>query len=147
MRDPNRHILSYIKTRCTPSNNPSHTVQPGFNRPSRIIDREDDYRKRRLNRIISPERVDPFALGDKTPDPSVRTYADIMREEAHKREKEETLRVIAKKKQEEAERRAKEQSEAPTRAQQAAAPEPAANGKRRNRWDLSGGTKEDGPAK
>lgn len=121
-------------------------LQPGFNRPSRIIDREDDYRKRRLNRIISPERVDPFALGEKTPDPSVRTYADIMREEAHKREKEETLRVIAKKKQEEAERRAKEQSEAPTRAQQAAAPQPAAaNGKRRNRWDKSGGEEE--PAK
>ena len=69
----------------------------GFNKPRRIIDREDDYRRRRLNQIISPERHDPFAAGEKTPDPSVRTYADVMREEALKREKEETLRAKAKK--------------------------------------------------
>eukprot|EP00252_Welwitschia_mirabilis_P022937 TRINITY_DN6357_c0_g2_i1.p1 TRINITY_DN6357_c0_g2~~TRINITY_DN6357_c0_g2_i1.p1 ORF type:complete len:163 (+),score=30.37 TRINITY_DN6357_c0_g2_i1:54-542(+) len=72
--------------------------ESGFKKPQRIIDREDDYRKRRLNRIISPERNDAFALGDKTPDASVRTYADIMKEAALKREKEETLRLIANKK-------------------------------------------------
>ncbi|RVX04900.1 Splicing factor 3B subunit 1 [Vitis vinifera] len=54
----------------------------GFKKPQRIIDREDDYRRRR-------------------------TYADVMREEALKREKEETLKAIAKKKKEEEE--AKEQ--------------------------------------
>ncbi|GLT54314.1 hypothetical protein SLA2020_275210 [Shorea laevis] len=57
----------------------------GFKKPQRIIDREDDYRKRRLNRVISPERHDAFAAGENTPDPSVRTYADVMREEALKR--------------------------------------------------------------
>lgn len=46
----------------------------------RIIDREDEYRRKRLDRIISPERHDPFAAGEATPDPSVRTYADAMRE-------------------------------------------------------------------
>ncbi|KAL3686845.1 hypothetical protein R1sor_013154 [Riccia sorocarpa] len=69
----------------------------GFRKPQRIIDREDDYRKRRLRRALSPERHDAFAAGSKTPDVSVRTYADVMREEMLKRETEETLRLIAKK--------------------------------------------------
>ncbi|CAI5475130.1 unnamed protein product [Closterium sp. Yama58-4] len=89
----------------------------GFKKPSRIIDREDDYRRRRLHRIISPDRHDAFAMGDATPDAAVRTYADVIKEEALKREKEETLRQIAKKKAEEAERKAAELSSAPTKAQ------------------------------
>ncbi|KAG9444264.1 hypothetical protein H6P81_015604 [Aristolochia fimbriata] len=103
----------------------------GFKKPSKIIDREDEYRQRRLNRIISPERNDPFAMGEKTPDVNVRTYADIMKEEALKREKEETLRAIAMKKKEEEENKAldrgKDASTAPAQATQ----------KRRNRWDQS----------
>ncbi|KAK4766344.1 hypothetical protein SAY87_007986 [Trapa incisa] len=100
----------------------------GFKKPQRIIDREDDYRRRRLNRVISPDRHDAFAAGDKTPDVSVRSYADVMREEALKREKEETLRAIAKKKKEEEEagKGAEKEKEVV-----AAAP------KRRNRWDQS----------
>ncbi|XP_022985010.1 splicing factor 3B subunit 1-like [Cucurbita maxima] len=100
----------------------------GFKKPQRIIDREDDYRKRRLNRVISPERHDAFAAGEKTPDPSVRTYAEVMREEALKREREETLRAIAKKKEEE--EAAKASGEKPKES--AAVPQ-----KRRNRWDQS----------
>ncbi|KAK4404688.1 Splicing factor 3B subunit [Sesamum angolense] len=93
----------------------------GFKQPSKIIDREDDYRRRRLNRIISPERNDPFL--DKTPGPEVRTYADVMREEALKRKEEEVKREIAKKKKEKEETKAKEKDvEKP---------------KKRNRWDMS----------
>ncbi|XP_059065494.1 uncharacterized protein LOC131032362 [Cryptomeria japonica] len=99
----------------------------GFKKPQRIIDREDDYRKRRLNRIISPDRNDAFAMGDKTPDTAVRTYADVMREEALKREKEETLRLIAKKHQEE-----KEKGKEAGATQQDVS---QASQKRRNRWD------------
>ncbi|KAM3288470.1 Splicing factor 3B subunit 1 [Capsicum chinense] len=109
----------------------------GFNKPSKIIDREDDYRRRRLNRVISPERNDPFL--DKTPGPEVRTYADVMREEALKRQKEELMKEIAKKKKEEMEKAAdgrdskeKEVVEKPVQ-------------KRRNRWDQSqdeGGVKK-----
>ncbi|KAF2294154.1 hypothetical protein GH714_007933 [Hevea brasiliensis] len=102
----------------------------GFKKPSKIIDREDEYRRRRLNRVISPDRHDAFAAGEKTPDPSVRTYADVMREEALKREKEETLKAIAKKKKEE-EEAAKEGRETTAAATKEAAP------KRRNRWDQS----------
>ncbi|KAL5981994.1 Splicing factor 3B subunit 1 [Asimina triloba] len=104
----------------------------GFKKPQKIIDREDDYRKRRLNRIISPDRNDAFAMGDKTPDPSVRTYVDVMKEEALKRQKEETLREIAKKKKEEEEKKASE-----GQRDSAAAPVQAAAQKRRNRWDQS----------
>ncbi|OVA13817.1 Splicing factor 3B subunit 1 [Macleaya cordata] len=99
----------------------------GFKKPSKIIDREDDYRRRRLNRMISPDRNDAFAMGDKTPDASVRTYADVMKEEALKKEREDTMREIAKKKKEEEEKgkaveREKDDGSAPVQ-------------KRRNRWD------------
>ncbi|XXG52688.1 hypothetical protein AAC387_Pa03g0947 [Persea americana] len=99
----------------------------GFKKPQKIIDREDDYRRRRLNQIISPERHDAFT--DKTPDPSARTYADVMKEEALKRQKEELLREIGKKKKEEEEKKAseKDSGSAPLQASQ----------KRRNRWDQS----------
>ncbi|GAB2293651.1 Splicing factor 3B subunit 1 [Dionaea muscipula] len=105
----------------------------GFRRPQKIIDREDDYRKRRFNRIISPDRNDAFAMGDKTPDVNIRTYADVMREEAFKREKEETLKLIADKKKEEEKKKEKE-------ADGDLAP---AATKRRNRWDLSQGEQTD----
>ncbi|KAG6411756.1 hypothetical protein SASPL_129840 [Salvia splendens] len=103
----------------------------GFKQPGKIIDREDDYRRRRLNRIISPERNDPFQ--DKTPGPEVRTYVDVMKEEALKRKEEEVRREIAKRKKEEEENKEKDKDvEKP---------------KKRNRWDMSqdenaGGTKK-----
>ena len=36
--------------------------------------------------LISPARADVFADGGKTPDPSQRTYSDVMREQALKAE-------------------------------------------------------------
>ncbi|KAJ4897290.1 hypothetical protein Rs2_24084 [Raphanus sativus] len=72
----------------------------GFKPRQTIAEREGEYRNRRLNRVLSPDRVDPFAMGEKTPDPSVRTYSDHMRETAVQREREETLRLVAKKKKE-----------------------------------------------
>uniref|UniRef100_J3LCV6 Splicing factor 3B subunit 1 domain-containing protein n=1 Tax=Oryza brachyantha TaxID=4533 RepID=J3LCV6_ORYBR len=46
----------------------------------RVFDREGEYHRRHLTRGISPDRHDPFAHADSTPDPSMRTYADAMRE-------------------------------------------------------------------
>ncbi|BAS76931.1 Os02g0142300, partial [Oryza sativa Japonica Group] len=43
----------------------------------------------------------PFAAGEATPDPSVRTYADAMRENDLQKQKEQLLRDIAQKKKEE----------------------------------------------
>ena len=43
--------------------------------------------------MISPTRNDAFAMGDQTPDASVRTYADVMREQALARERDNTMQV------------------------------------------------------
>ncbi|KAM7271624.1 hypothetical protein ACFE04_030838 [Oxalis oulophora] len=104
----------------------------GLRKPSRIIDREDDYRKRRLNRIISPDRHDAFAAGEKTPDPNSRTYAEVMKENALKVREQETLRLIAAKKKKEEEEAGQKESQQPAQ-------------KRRNRWDKP--TEEDVGAK
>lgn len=109
----------------------------GFKPRQSIAEREGDYRNRRLNRVLSPDRVDAFAMGEKTPDPSVRTYTDHMRETALQREREETMRLIAKKKKEEEEAAKLQKDSAPP------PPPPASSSKRRNRWDHSG---EDGGA-
>lgn len=102
----------------------------------RIIDREDDYRKRRLNRVLSPERADAFALGDKTPDARVRTYADTLREAQLERERDNTIRNIQQKQRDEEEAAAAAADHArPTKASGAMAPPPQQEGKRRNRWD------------
>ncbi|OMO63584.1 Armadillo-like helical [Corchorus olitorius] len=86
----------------------------GFRKPSRIIDREDGYKRRRFNRVLSHD-----------------AYADVMRERALEREKEETLRAIAKKKEEEA------------KAEKESSGAAALVTKRRNRWDQS---QDDGPS-
>lgn len=123
----------------------------GFEQPKSIYEREDDYRRRRLNRIISPDRNDAFAMGDKTPDARVRTYADIMREQQLQRELDNTMVNIAKKKKEEAEAAAAAaaagKAAAPSATTTSSMPAPAASagdaaaaaaaGKRRNRWDQS----------
>ena len=103
----------------------------GLRKPQKIIDREGEYHQKRLKQVISPERHDPFSAGEKTPDPSVRTYADVMREQALKREKEETLKAIAKKKKEEEEAAKAAPPHAPPAQQQ------QQQQKRRNRWDQS----------
>eukprot|EP00124_Ichthyophonus_hoferi_P006039 Ihof_evm1s1143 gene=Ihof_evmTU1s1143 len=64
---------------------------------NRIADREDEYHARRRNRIISPERHDPFA-GGVTPDTrNVRTYTDIMHEQQINRDSEQVKKKIAEK--------------------------------------------------
>ncbi|CAA7034833.1 unnamed protein product [Microthlaspi erraticum] len=100
----------------------------GFKPRETIAEREGEYRNRRLNRVLSPERVDPFAMGDKTPDPSVRTYNDHMRETATKRELEETKRLIGQKLKDEEEDAKKQKDSAPL----------PSSSKRRNRWGEAG---------
>jgi hypothetical protein len=163
------------------------------------VDREDDYRKRRLNRVISPARNDALTMvrpprrgcggnahaparavraprrrppprgrntltrlarrrrpprappqGDQTPDASVRTYADVMREQQLAREREAVVRALADKQKENAEageaarRAAALDAMQPTKSSGVEAPAPSsssagsqagAGDKRRNRWD------------
>uniref|UniRef100_A0A0E0JZU3 Uncharacterized protein n=1 Tax=Oryza punctata TaxID=4537 RepID=A0A0E0JZU3_ORYPU len=49
-------------------------------RSRRVADREGEYHRRHPVRGISPDRHDPFAAAEATPDPSTRTYADAMRD-------------------------------------------------------------------
>lgn len=65
----------------------------------RIIDRENDYKRRRLNRQLSPQRNDPIAMGDQTPDQKTRTYAEVMREQQLEREREATVRNLQRREQ------------------------------------------------
>lgn len=108
-----RRLASYTGHAVAAADIPRAAEDDGLPKKSqRIIDREDDYRRRRLARIISPERHDPFAAGEATPDPSVRTYADAMRENDLQKQKEQLLRDIAQKKKEE-EEKAKEKKALP----------------------------------
>ena len=107
----------------------------------KIAEREDDYRRRRLAQMISPARNDAFLMGDKTPDASTRTYADIIKANQLAQEKQNTLRNIADKQKAEAEEVAADRAR-PTKASMGAAPPPVpaavdAKGskKRGNRWD------------
>ncbi|CAH9090654.1 unnamed protein product [Cuscuta epithymum] len=75
----------------------------GFNKPSQIMDREEEYLKcGRLDNVPSPERNDRF--WDKTPGPEVRAYADVLKEKALNSHKEDLLRGIANKQEEGKER-------------------------------------------
>lgn len=107
-------------------------LQPDAFTGRKIIDREDEYKKRRLNQKLSPERVDAYAAGEQTPAAHLLTYAEIMKQKQLEREQANTLENIAK---------AKEQAAAAVAAAGAAAAAttaaPAAVGqKRRNRWDV-----------
>ncbi|RLN49617.1 hypothetical protein BBJ28_00002632 [Nothophytophthora sp. Chile5] len=65
---------------------------------TRIVDRENSYRKRRFDRMLSPERGDAF--GGKTP---ARSYKDIMQGQQLDMERAEVVRKIQQKREEEAE--------------------------------------------
>lgn len=124
-----------------PINSTNDAGDNEFGTSRRIIDREDDYRRRRLNQILSPDRHDAFAAGEKTPDPSKRSYADVMRDEALKREREETIRLISKKKKEEEEAGKAAPVQEKEKSQQ------NQQQKRRNRWDQNQNLEEGGVKK
>ncbi|KAK3815202.1 MAG: splicing factor 3B subunit 1 [Benniella sp.] len=91
----------------------------------RIIDREDDYNKRRLNRVLSPSRQDPFAKDNDAAGTEARSYTDVMKEAAFQREEQRILLKIAEKKKEAQK----------TTGQDAPPPPPPAGRKRR--WDVA----------
>ncbi|KAJ3103763.1 Splicing factor 3B subunit 1 [Phlyctochytrium planicorne] len=80
----------------------------------RIIDREDDYRKQRLQRQLSPERVDAFSAGGPGVEKeggSARSYREVMKEAELDREYDKTMKKV-KEKQEELRREAQDAREA-----------------------------------
>ncbi|KAJ3042749.1 Splicing factor 3B subunit 1 [Rhizophlyctis rosea] len=127
-------------------------------RPSRrIADRESEYHARRLNRQLSPERVDAFS--GQPGSEGARSYAEVMREAELNKEEERVRQAVEKKKAKEAEERrhipaeelqkqAQMQAEVALKAQQLAraAQEAAADGtsgKRKRRWDQEAPAEEE----
>ncbi|CAH2990692.1 unnamed protein product [Chilo suppressalis] len=92
-----------------------------------IADREDEYRQMRRRMIISPERIDPFAEGGKTPDVGSRTYTEIMKEQYLRAEETELRKKLLE--------RAREGTLKPVAQSNGEAPKSAA--KRKGRWDQS----------
>ncbi|KAI8917524.1 armadillo-type protein [Powellomyces hirtus] len=115
-------------------------------RPSRkISDRESEYHARRLNRRLSPERVDAFS--DQAASTSARSYAEVMREAELDREHADLQRKLQEKqKEDEARRKEMEQSgdlQAQAQAQAKAAVEKAkaaaaSGAPKKRRWDQAG---------
>jgi len=69
----------------------------------KIIEREDKYHQRRMNRMLSPERVDAFKhdTGSKGGIvPQKRTYYDIITEQNLQNERADVLRKVAQKEEE-----------------------------------------------
>lgn len=103
---------------------------------TRIVDRENDYRKRRFERMLSPERGDVFAGA--TPQ---RSYKEIMQSQRLDAERAEVIRKIQQKKEDEAELKEKqEELRQKVQEQQAAAgdAEGAKKKRKRMRWDATG---------
>ncbi|KAI8999953.1 splicing factor 3B subunit 1 [Gaertneriomyces semiglobifer] len=111
-------------------------------RPSRrIADRESEYHARRLNRRLSPERVDAFSKDTATGE--ARSYAEVMREAQLDRDQAELQRRILEKRKEDEEKMkemaASGELQEQARAQAQAAMEKAkAVATRKRRWDEDG---------
>ncbi|KAF5193644.1 splicing factor 3B subunit, partial [Thalictrum thalictroides] len=107
----------------------------GYRKRERIIDREDEYKRRRYSREISPDRNDPFVLGDKTPDVLKSTYAEVMKEQILRREKEEILREIVKKKTKEEDEEKNRRSRCDATPAQGRGTDATSSISRTNGWD------------
>jgi len=112
-------------------------------RAKRVTDTENEYQQRRLNAVISPMRIDPFAEGEQTPARDARTYKDIMEEAEVARKQANILRNIEKKQKEEAEARKQAEVEKLRAKISGSGGEAAAAGQKRRRWDAE---EEDGVA-
>jgi len=102
-----------------------HDPMAAHKRPT-IADREDDYRARRRNMVLSPDRTDPFMDGGVTPDERARTYAKIMKEQ-QLRQKEDAYRKEIKDRQKEGTLQTQE------------VPKVAQAPRKRGRWDQTQG--------
>lgn len=92
----------------------------------RILDRQNEYHSRRLKRVISPERLDPFAEGEVKGD--TRSYADVMREVEIEKEEQRIKRKIEEKKREE-QQKAKESSSSTATISEVST-------QKKRRWDM-----------
>ena len=138
MDETERQLRAHMQAQATakgdvPMQDSSEQAQIKSNR---IADRETDYQKRRLQRTMTPARVDAYSMGDQTPDASASTYADTLRRAQLNRDADNTATNINAKLREE---RAAAQPKA-LPATEALAPRP-----RRTRWGDAPAAKHTGP--
>ncbi|TMW66719.1 hypothetical protein Poli38472_014031 [Pythium oligandrum] len=100
---------------------------------TRIVDRENDYRKRRFDRMLSPERGDTF--DGKTPQ---RSYKDVMQSQRLEAERNDVIRKIQKKQKEEAEQKDQDGDAAATESGDST----PKRRRKRGRWDETGSATE-----
>lgn len=104
---------------------------------TRIVDRENDYRKRRFERMLSPERGDVF--DGKTPQ---RSYKEIMQSQRLESERNEVMRKIQQKQKEEAELKQQQQQQQKDTTTDAVADDATPRRRKRMRWDVPGSASE-----
>ncbi|EAT45112.1 AAEL003605-PA [Aedes aegypti] len=101
-----------------------------------VGEKEDEYRQKRRRLVISPERIDPFADGGKTPDVGSRSYMEIMREQQLKGEEAELRKKIQEKAKDGTLKVSSSSSSSSSSAANGdASKAPVAEAKKRGRWD------------
>ncbi|XP_069683329.1 splicing factor 3B subunit 1 isoform X1 [Periplaneta americana] len=135
----------------------SHTKRPGYTAPAALLndvaqsekdydpfeqrrrptvaEKEDEYRQKRRQMIISPPRIDPFEEGGKTPDLGSRTFTVIMQEQMLRGEETELRKQIV------------EKSKDGTLKVVSNGDIPKSAPKKRGRWDQTGGDEGVTPVK
>ena len=111
-----------------------------FGASKKIADRENDYKKRRFRRQLSPERK------EEDPDGKRRGYKEAMREQMLAREKEETMRNIERKREndeEDAKQRAEKKREKEEEEEEEEEGRVEKKRKRRSRWDVASANEEE----
>lgn len=88
-----------------------------------IAGRQNEYQKRRFNRMLSPERADAFAEQQSS---DSRTYSEVIREAELEKEHQRVMSAIAQKKKEEEQERAS-----------APAPQVEETPRKKRRWDVA----------
>uniref|UniRef100_H3G976 Uncharacterized protein n=1 Tax=Phytophthora ramorum TaxID=164328 RepID=H3G976_PHYRM len=107
---------------------------------TRIVDRENSYRKRRFERMLSPERGDAF--GDETP---TRSYKEIMQTQQLQQERAEVVRKIQQQREEQEQQQPETQEVDVTpkrrrkrmRWDQEAPPAEKTDGESQSEWDTA----------
>uniref|UniRef100_A0A7S1IV74 TOG domain-containing protein n=1 Tax=Eutreptiella gymnastica TaxID=73025 RepID=A0A7S1IV74_9EUGL len=107
------------------------------NKRGTIADREDEYKKRRFLRELSPSRADPFAAAANESTPGGQSYADIMKAQQIEKEKQEVLKQLAKQEEEKKEAEAAERQRKKEALKRAAGEDPAGTKKKKRRWDMT----------
>ncbi|KAI9753640.1 MAG: plasma membrane calcium [Chaenotheca gracillima] len=120
-------------------------ILQGRERSARIADRETDYQKRRLNRVLTPTRADPFAANSQAGvDSEGQSYREIMAARDLEKEEERIQRLISDKQangedgivEHEATLK-KEDSSDKENAEAGSAVAGAGGRKRKQRWDVA----------